>query len=216
MFCPKCGKPLTEKHDQCMFHWLYRTISIPQAITAVVLILVVIGLMRIYSPDDTIRAAISRVKIDQRIMSDALESYFLEHHCYPTWNTEPGQNAFKEEVLKYPLLANQPTFSLALGASAITLTTPNAYLISYPEDPYSPFKGITFCYWSKCLPKTEAGKSDWILWSPGPDKKYDLTLGNIAQAYDPDNPVPSPLLTELTYDPSNGTKGGGDIWRSNK
>ncbi|HEX2973057.1 MAG TPA: hypothetical protein VHP11_12035 [Tepidisphaeraceae bacterium] len=149
-------------------------------------------------------------------MAIALESYFAEHNCYPAWNVDPNRNVFGKTVLEYPAMAKLPTFSLDSGPHPNTLTTPLAYLPAYFADPYAPFKGATFCYWTKNFSESGPGKSGWILWSPGPDKKYDLTLDNIAQIYDPLKPVPSAALLELTYDPSNGSASTGDIWRPNK
>jgi hypothetical protein len=50
----------------------------------------------------------------------------------------------------------------------------------------------------------------WILWSPGPDGRYDI---DAARDYDPRVPI-SPSLLEKTYDPTNGAVSAGDVWRS--
>jgi type II secretory pathway pseudopilin PulG len=92
------------------------------------------------------------------------------------------------------------------------LTTPIAYLTRLFEDPFST-SGGTFRYYSPPRPAAPPYQPGWIVWSPGPDQQYDLTMENIGQAYDPRQPVLPPLLSELTYDPTNGTTSRGDVWR---
>ena len=130
--------------------------------------------------------------------------------------------------------ADQLSFALngqAPGQRFATLTTPKAYIASYPTDGLSTLRGATFAYWSvfhlkpdpsgrivgKDSPTSHGG---WILVSPGPDRKYDI-LPDDWDVYNPGLSQPSQrLLTgtnkkgrAFTYDPTNGTMSDGDIWR---
>ncbi len=92
----------------------------------------------------------------------------------------------------------------------MSLTTPFSYIMSYDVDVFAPIRGATFNYWS-----TPSYKGDgFIIWSPGPDKDYDLTLENVEIYYDPRYEVPSPGLIERQYDPTNGARSGGDVFRT--
>jgi len=111
-----------------------------------------------------------------------------------------------------------------------TLTTPQAFITSYPSDPFCPVRGSTFVYWSIYPGQPDpsgkiAGKDSplggvgWILVCPGPDLKYDLP--GEWDVYDPKVAQPSPRLLAgtnkrgfaFTYDPTNGMISDGDIWR---
>lgn len=143
---------------------------------------------------------------DMRTLGRALEDFYREHHAYPAWSLDPDQNAFGQGAKNNPNMAGQPTFMVRSALTGLkTLTTPVAYMSEYPKDPMAPTKGLTFSYFSMA--------SGWILWSAGPDKTYDLSIENIKQAYDPNKSMPSAYLIERTYDPSNGSTSGGDIWR---
>lgn len=60
---------------------------------------------------------------------------------------------------------------------------------------------------------TPTSATGYIVWSCGPDLKYDLNAANIAAAYDPSQKIPSAYLVARIYDPSNGATSGGDIVR---
>jgi hypothetical protein len=130
--------------------------------------------------------------------------------------------------------ADQLSFALngqGPGQRFATLTTPKAYIASYPTDGCNTLRGATFAYWSvfhgrpdpsgrivgKDSPTSHGG---WILVSPGPDCKYDI-LPDDWDVYNPGLSQPSQrLLTgtnkkgrAFTYDPTNGTISDGDIWR---
>ena len=161
--------------------------------------------------DTQTRSRVARVKADQRSMATALESYNIDHGGYPAWNTEPSRNAFGEKALKHEVLAGLPTFAREPGLE--TLTTPVTYISAYFADPFAPLRGATFCYWPTYISTSELETPAWIIWSPGPDERYDLTMDNIAQVYGSHEEFPSDRLRELTYDPTNGTKSAGDVWR---
>jgi hypothetical protein len=162
---------------------------------------------------------VARVRGDMRTITIALETYFLDHQAYPAWSAAPARNAFGDLARRDATLAALPTFALAHGTPLQTLTTPTAYVTSYFDDPFAPVRGATFCYWhaagsaASSTTSATAAIPGYILWSPGPDNKYDLMLDNIAAANDPASRTPSDLLVGLTYDPSNGVKSGGDVYR---
>jgi len=116
---------------------------------------------------------------------------------------------------------------------AQSMTTPVAYLTSIPADPFADTKGASFGYFN-------AADAGWIAWSYGPDTDEknangqiqkeisswtwttagtcDFAKGGTAESfYTPylSNPT-SELLAGpegATYDPTNGTNSGGDVWR---
>jgi hypothetical protein len=130
--------------------------------------------------------------------------------------------------------ADQLNFALngpAPGQRFATLTTPKAYIRSYPVDYFSTPRGATFAYWSVFYRKPDpsgrivgvdspTSHGGWILVSPGPDRKYDI-LPDDWDVYNPAVAQPTVrLLTgtnkrgrAFTYDPTNGTISDGDIWR---
>ena len=153
------------------------------------------------------QSRVSHVKADLRSMAVAIESYYVDSNAYPAWSANPAENANASYASANPNLGSQPTF-MTKGPgreNMMTLTTPVQYITSYLPDPFSAPKGVTYSYWG-------TGNS-WILWSPGPDEKYDLTMDNIGQMFDPKQTTPSAALLEKTFDPTNGTTSGGDIWR---
>ena len=119
--------------------------------------------------------------------------------------------------------------------SIMTLTTPLAYITTYPSDPFASNKGETFSYyavWPGDQRNSPRGGVGWILWSYGPDvDEYKHTPGSdtpygaynptIAQpsSWDQYLVIPGGLLAgsgsvhAFTYDPTNGTVSGGDVWR---
>lgn len=143
-----------------------------------------------------IRSKVSRVKADMRSMATGIEAYFVDNNTYPRWSEEPGVSV-RQSGPGEPLV---PSFRVA-GSQAGSLTTPVAYVMSYFPDPFSADGKQTFAYYA-----TDNG---WILFSPGPDRKFDLDW----KLYNPAVPQPSPELVPFEYDPTNGTVSSGDIFR---
>ena len=180
-------------------------------ITVVAIVIILFAIITpSYSPS-TKRSIVARVKGDERTISLSLETYYIDHNNYPAWSLRNDENAFGGIPDKKGKLARIPTFLSPHHAKPITLTTPIAYLSIYYADPFAPIKGATFAYWT---PEKDHGIG-YILWSPGPDETYGLTIENVAGAYDASTSatIPSEMLIGLTYDPSNGTVSGGDVWR---
>lgn len=162
------------------------------------------------------RSPFSRTKADLRSMATALESYFIDHDAYPAWTSEPHLSVNSGIPHSWEL-GGIPTFAACSYrfANLHTLTTPVAYISSPFSDPYSRHSGTSFAYWSKNSSGDSAREdSGWLLWSPGPDGTFEITRSNIEELYDPKLSVPNERLIELTYDPTNGARSSGDIWRA--
>lgn len=160
----------------------------------------------------------SRMMTSLKDTQAALKTSALEHHDdAPSWSVDPSENAFATLKDRNPVLSRQPTFVLLnsahpnLPGKPVYGFDPDSISPSSLVDPFSPVKGAAFCYWTDATATTTATYS--ILWSAGPDRAYDLTLDNIARAYDARDRVPSDELISLTFDPSNGTASRGDIWK---
>jgi hypothetical protein len=54
-----------------------------------------------------------------------------------------------------------------------------------------------------------SSKDQWVLWSRGPDLKFDLDPTQFKSAKQP----MTETIANQTYDPTNGTISSGDIWR---
>lgn len=153
----------------------------------------------------------SRARSDMRTLATALESYAVDHGAYPAWSVDPAVNAFAGLERPPHYFRNIPTFRLNSDAPGLhTLTTPTAYVPMYPGDRFAPVKDAPFAYRASPDP---AGSPGWILWSPGPDGDYDITLDNVAALYNPAERVPSDALIGLSYDPTNGNPSDGDVFR---
>lgn len=159
--------------------------------------------------EDSIYVARSDVQSEMHSLQAAIEAYAIDTNMYPASTTNTAENYYGIYVAQAPELASIPTFRLGGIPGAMSLTTPIAYMTRMPRDPFAP-AGATFAYYAKPGLKKDAG---WILWSPGPDLKYDINAGNVARAYEHNGETASDLLVGLTYDPTNGTQSPGDIWR---
>lgn len=163
----------------------------------------------------------SRVQSDLRTYSVAVNSYHLDNGQYPNWSLDPAKNNFAWVKDRTGILKTQPTFLLKVDAGPGNLTTPVAYMSTLPHDLFSPIEGAMFCYWTPLADdKTSASfggaastPKGYIMWSAGPDRQYDLTIQNIALAFDEKSTTPTAFLIAHTYDPTNGVKSRGDIWR---
>jgi len=189
-----------------------------------------------------VRAKVSRVRTDMRSLSVAVEAYYVDNNIYPAWGigTGPGGTlTYNAGVVAAEGHTGGATNTATAAAGFQTITTPIAYITSYTRDPFASNKGSTFSYLgifpgeymsSTFCPGT--GGVGWIMWSFGPDvDEYKGTPSDFDSpfvVYDPQFSQPSPLLLSgpwtggdtgdqgqqgYTYDPTNGTVSGGDIWR---
>jgi len=137
------------------------------------------------------KAQVTRVYHDQRVVAEALID-------------------FQSNKSKLP--------STAEGLEDIPLLT------TQPKDPFSNKKNQVYQYY-RYQPKA-MGPQHWLIISAGPDGDYDfdlgLLLGNqliVSVMIDPSTDLPTikerePLLTAMSYDPTNGTSSNGDIIRA--
>jgi prepilin-type N-terminal cleavage/methylation domain-containing protein len=203
-----------------------------------------------------IRSKVSRVKADQRSLATALESYFIDNNAYPAWAAEvlPAGTPNMTINVNYSIssvpdvsVRNMRSFAIAQQSTAdytapmFSVTTPIAYITSYPQDPFMTTRGATFGYY--CDPSFLG----WILYSVGPDT--DQTEGGdvdregvVESLYVPFITQPSTTMIALgttdsaayptdwdaylnagtvpvwensfTYDPTNGTTSDGDVYRT--
>ena len=129
-------------------------------------------------------------KRDLRKLAAAIEAYKSDNFVAPSFKYLPS---------------GRPTFA------GINLTTPIAYLsdlnlrdyLSAVENP----SDFSYCYYAS------PGGKDWIVWSAGPDWKYQITSATVASVLSI-APNFREARANTTYDPSNGMRSSGDIWRS--
>jgi type II secretory pathway pseudopilin PulG len=154
------------------------------------------------------RRRVRRVRMDLRSLATGIESYFIDNNEYPASSDRLTDNA-NGGAENGSALAGLPTFRADTGAEGpFSITTPVAYITAHFIDPFAPVKRASFCYW-----RAEGDVPGWIMWSPGQDGDYDLTMANIAAVYNPGETTPSAGLIERTFDPTNGTNSDGDMWR---
>jgi hypothetical protein len=142
------------------------------------------------------------VKHDMRFVINGIEAYYADHKEFPSMRSfKPLNNKHGDLIDRYDF-----DFSFVepggLPDGPLGVTTPVAYITSIPRDAFAP-NSISFGYFSDSV--------GWILFSPGPDKDYDI---DPVRDYDGSTTQPSlHLLTTATYDPTNGARSDGDIWR---
>jgi len=169
--------------------------------------------------DTAHRSPQNRVKSDLRSIATAIESYYVDHRRYPDWSIESDSNVFTvASTARKSGEERVPTFRFRAedGRSIAHLTDPTPYLTEYFHDPFAPDPRMTFAYWPhEFIYEGRLASNGWIAWSPGPDGDYDITIENVASLYDSTGRVPSIELLECcTYDPTNGSKSSGDIYRT--
>lgn len=180
-----------------------------------------------------VRSKVSRVRADQRSLATAIETYFVDNNQYPAYG-------YNDQVVTADEIASEgddfgATFRLRPAGNATglnSLTSPISYFSSYPSDPFADTRGLTFRY--------ARDRAGWILGSFGPnadqgptsDVNGDMGWGvprrgadynwtpttavndSFETMYSSQQSQPSDnLLTQGTYDPTNGTVSAGDVWR---
>jgi hypothetical protein len=164
----------------------------------IAVIVVAVGVPNLY--EGSVRSAVSRTKMDMRSLSSALNAYYEDHKAFPSSCPLAGFSPYVQELKKAGgerLVTIEPGSARRAG-----LTTPVAYIVSLFEDWDSPQHDFPFAY--------HADANGWILVSPGPDRKYEI---DPAADYTSSITQPAVRLLLKTYDPTNGTRSGGDIWR---
>lgn len=168
-----------------------------------------------------VRSKVSRVRSDQRSLATAIEAYYVDNNEYPAVRTgaqsvHGGVIGGAQDVMTFAIRILPSTQVLS------TLTTPIAYITSYPRDPFANAPQ-TFEYYKDT--------NGWILGSYGPntdqnvsgggDLHWSPTGGGVETVYTSQQSQPSLTLltgtgpngTSYTYDPTNGTVSDGDVWR---
>jgi hypothetical protein len=149
---------------------------------------------------------LARTKADLHNLEANLEVYSSENGVYPPWTMDPDGKAL------FPGGIDLPSFSLPP-----CLTTPVAYREELPPDtcgyidpvplktPDGETRDHTFAYWAP-----EGG--GYIVISAGPDRTFDLDFKTLQACYDPMKGWDRKRLQLWTYDPTNGSRSGGDMW----
>ena len=185
------------------------------------------------------RARVSRVKADMRNTAVAIEAYFIDYSEYPCMNLDPngyggagGANAFLLEGGAF----ERYTFRVrrdGTGDMFAMLTTPISFMTGFPTDTFAGSRGACCGYYA------ELGK--WILYSYGPDvdeatyafdpegngdliNQFVETMFTIFPGYSElreyvqvahnghDAYRAGYYMSAFTYDPTNGTSSGGDVY----
>jgi len=148
------------------------------------------------------RAEVSRARSDLRNLAVCLESYILDQGAYP-----PAVDGSGNVILA-------ATGMVSAGYLPPLLTTPFAYVGSFPPDPFPVAKGQK----KRAYRYATDGETCWVLCSNGPDKKSDTDIAD----------YPSPegagctwerfvshfgIGKAIEYDPTNGDRSRGDIIR---
>jgi type II secretory pathway pseudopilin PulG len=135
-----------------------------------------------------VRSKVSRVQGDLRSIATAMETYCVDHNCYPCT----------------PMSLDCLTSGCCCWQTA--LTTPIAYIVTNYSDIFAQKDGptgVTYLY-AQC----KMNMGSWILVSVGPDQ---------TTRFIPDNWMCGMAATyPMPYDPTNGTVSFGDILRLNR
>ncbi|MBX7243921.1 MAG: hypothetical protein K1X53_00380, partial [Candidatus Sumerlaeaceae bacterium] len=130
-----------------------------------------------------------------------IESYFVDHNAYPPMC--PLKDFAKDAEVLERIGGGSLSTMFAGDGRLEGLTTPVSYITSLFMDPFSPNVSLPFAYY--------CDENGWICFSPGPDGQYDLA--EPGKYYTSKIDQPSTGIMLLSYDPSNGTISGGDVWR---
>lgn len=195
----------------------------------IILFVIILGMIVIsnYQEAQT-RFKVARCKGEMLTTATALEAYYVDHHCYPgevplkNFSIRPDHDFEKATSwldLEFSVLEKAYGDKLSSIDPGLThpgvagLTTPVAYLPKLPVDPFINFRGeqgIPYAYHVYPNPPD----TDYLLWSPGPDKTYDIT--HPAELYDPDEKSFSTRLFLMGWEPNYYETNNGDIWRIKK
>lgn len=125
-----------------------------------------------------VRRAVARARADMRALAVGLETYSIDNMTYPAMTM---QRDLAPDAARYP--AGMPmarTFRIPAGAPLSTLTTPVAYLLEYPEDPFTGQHRLGYRYYN--------ARGGWIVASYGPDR--DLLEGGQLGWHEGDEALP--------------------------
>lgn len=135
--------------------------------------------------ENQLRQRVDAVTTSMRSLANVLEAFHISNNAYPA--CEARTDLYGNRFSGFP---DPP---------------PTELHEQIPMDALAPDSIQTFGY---CAIKS-GGTDAWILFSPGPDGKYDLDWTQC----NPSLPMPSAeTLARLAYDPTNGVISTGDIW----
>lgn len=158
-----------------------------------------------------------------RQYAPAIEAYHVDHQAYPPSmplceaSTDPERI---KQIGGEGLSAIHP----GQGHGGLHgLTTPVAYLPDLPLDGFTNEPRLRFYYRGHYntesydqgiapLAYYNDDNEGWILISPGYDLDYDIV--DPSKVYKASEVVPSEALSSLTFDPTNGTRSSGDVYRT--
>jgi hypothetical protein len=150
---------------------------------------------------------LTRVESDLRVLARGLEAYALDHYDqYPasTTGTESMLGPVKRKK-EYKTEFVPGMYRIWNESRAANLTTPVPYIMRFYDDAFTSEPKHPYAYFSTVRNEV----SGWVLFSVGPDGEYDLTWDD----FDPSALFPSRVFIEATYDPTNGVRSRGDVWR---
>lgn len=177
------------------------------------------------------RAKVSRAQADMRSIATALEAYRIDNNSYPM--------GVVDNVLA-------PAYSPSNVQKTVVakLSTPIAYITSYPPDafqgtynsnPLTDILGLSklYDYRRTRFGRTTAGTANtifesatglgiglgqvfdsWLLYSPGPDREQNINTKRVNRGAIAVNGFGDALSGWPIYDPTNGTISYGDVVRT--
>ncbi|MFB3895925.1 MAG: hypothetical protein ACE14V_06440 [bacterium] len=145
------------------------------------------------------RSYISRTKGEQHSLAIALEAYYIDYNTYPTPDYDVLGNPIVPKILAIP----------------INNDTSKQYLRTIPTDPFTKKSNQPYRYYTGWTTATVGKKivSDgfWIVAGNGPNKKPDLAVTSYTSS---DSTWYQRYGIFHEYDPTNGSKSSGDIFRT--
>lgn len=143
------------------------------------------------------RTAISHVHDELRALATAIETYRADHGDYPAMAKSRDWTA--GAYVLPPEVPVTRSFRMRHDTGLATLTTPVAYVSSYPVDPFREFQGTTFSYY------TDGG--GFILGSWGTNMNQSLggdlqwQRGNLALRWQEETGPDGTMIRRLVPDP---------------
>jgi prepilin-type N-terminal cleavage/methylation domain-containing protein len=226
-----CGHPFSAK----AFFTMRQTPSAPQAAFTLIELLVVVAIISILASiavphylEAQIRAKVARALADMRTLETAIAAYRTDHEDLPPRNADIADSSLGISVSPsfYPCYQNR-------YKQLSVITTPVGYLATIPEDVFetrikSP--NNIFDYLdeigtreliaaARLINPANLNSQGFVLISVGPDGFFGHAAPLYGSSFCPESyPAPpsgSGIVTtyNLVYDPTNGTKSHGNIYR---
>ena len=155
-----------------------------------------------------------RVKSDQEQLVEKIEVRQRERGpVFPWCPLEQRKDPFPKWKDLTPDERTLPTFAISVEEVEHQKHSEFWTHPAYFYDSFRRTKLLPYGYYAPGVREgtTPTSSTGYIVWSCGPDGKYDLTAANIETAYNPAHPIPSAYLIARIYDPSNGATSAGDI-----